>query len=59
MRYIVKALITFNDYEGLEINPKNKSTTRKVGDIFTCTKDRYLYLKERKAVVLMGINKRE
>ena len=57
MKYIVKSLITFNDYEGLEVKPENKSITRKAGDIFTCTKDRYLYLKERNAVVLMGINK--
>ena len=32
---------------GLEVNPENKSIIRKTGDIFTCTKDRYLYLKEK------------
>lgn len=56
--FVVKSLIDFNDYEGEEINPtKNNFVERKTNDIFLCTKERYLKLKEHGAVMLYGINK--
>lgn len=57
-RYIVKALIYFDDYEGKEITDNESAKKRKAGDIFQCYKKRYEYLKNKNAVVLMGINKR-
>lgn len=55
--YVVKALVNFNDYEGKEINPSNSFVERKISDTFNCTKERYEHLKEKKLVVLVGINK--
>ena len=55
--FVVKSLIDFNDYEGKEPTPDTKFIERKVNDIFLCTKERYLQLKEHNAVMLYGINK--
>lgn len=57
--YVVKSLISFDDYEGLEVKPENPKIKRNINDIFNCTKERYEYLKENKAVELVGINKIE
>ena len=57
--YIVKSLISFDDYEGLEVKPENPRIKRNINDIFNCTKERYEYLKENNAVELVGINKIE
>ena len=56
-RYIVKAVMQFDDYQGKEISPENPKLTRNIGDIFRCNKDRYLYLKSRNLVFLVGIDK--
>lgn len=57
MRYIVKVIRDFNDYGGKEINENNKCVQRTKGEIYNCSKDRYLFLKENNVVVLMGIKK--
>lgn len=49
--YNVKAIINFDDIE--------EKVQRKQNDIFKITKERYLYLKEHKAVELIGIDKIE
>lgn len=46
--YTVEALINFNDIED--------NTNRAKGTIFKCTKERYEFLKEQKAVTLLGID---
>ena len=54
--YLVKALINFDDYEGLDANnPANPHIRRDVDVIFNCDKERYEYLKSKNAVMLMGI----
>lgn len=55
--YIVKTIIQFDDYRGLEIIPENPKITRTIGDIFRCNKERYLVLKEKGLVYLVGIDK--
>ena len=56
--FVVKSLIDFNDYGGKETDPsKNQYIERKINDIFECTKERYVELKEHNAVMLYGINK--
>lgn len=53
--YIVKATRNFNDIE--EKNEAGKDTPRIAGEsVWNCTKERYEYLKENNAVVLMGID---
>lgn len=54
--YKVKAIIKFNDYEGKNISSStNAFVARKIGDIFSCTAERYNYLKEHNAVELIEI----
>ena len=53
--YKVKATKVFNDYGGGEIKEGASFTTRKVGEAFECSKERYEYLKEHGAVELMEI----
>lgn len=54
--YKVKAIIKFNDYEGKDVTKaSNGFIFRNVGDIFTCTAERYAYLKEHNAVELVEI----
>lgn len=55
--FVVKSLIDFNDYEGKDTSSQNEYVERKINDIFLCTKERYLQLKEHGAVMLYGINK--
>lgn len=55
--YLVKTLVQFDDYEGLEIKPENPRVQRKINDIFNCTKERYEHLKDLNLVVLVGIEK--
>jgi len=57
--YVVKALVVFDDYEGLETIPENPKTKRNIGDIFNVTKERYEHLKGLNFVVLVGIDKIE
>lgn len=57
--YIVIATREFDDYEGLECKPENHKEHRKKGDVFSCTKERYEYLKSNNAVLLRGIEKAE
>ena len=57
--YLVKALKSFDDYEGKEIKPENTFVHRNLNDEFYCTRERYEYLKEKNAVVLLGIEKKE
>lgn len=58
--YIVKALINFDDYEGLDAtDPQNPHIWRERNSIFNCTKERYEYLDFKKAVKFMGIEKKE
>lgn len=52
--YKVKSLINFNDYNGGEIKG-NDYIIRRKGDVFTCTKERYEYLKEHNAVELVEV----
>ena len=54
--YLVKALRSFDDYEGLDVKEGNPFTKRKQNDFFYCTKERYEYLKENNAVLLEGID---
>ena len=56
-RYIVKVIKSFNDYGGQEIAEENKCIIRNIGDIYSCSKERYLFLKEHEVVILMGILK--
>lgn len=56
-KYVVKTIKDFNDYGGKEVNGKNKYIERKKGDIYSCSKERYLFLKEHEVVILMGILK--
>lgn len=52
--YIVKAIRNFNDVE--EKNEFGLDTPRKAEQsIWNCTKERYEFLKQNNAVVLMGI----
>ena len=55
--FVVKSLIDFNDYEGKEPTPPNEYKERLRDEIFRCTKERYLQLKEHGAVMLYGIDK--
>lgn len=57
--YVVKALINFDDYQGLEINPDNPKVRRNTKDVFNVTKERYEHLKNLNLVVLVGIDKVE
>lgn len=52
--YLVKALINFSDTK--ERTPEGLDTQRKVNDEFYCDKERYLFLKEHNAVMLIGID---
>lgn len=52
--YIVKAIINFNDTA--EKTKEGNDTPRQMNDIFYCDKERYLFLKEHNAVMLMGID---
>ena len=54
---IVKANRDFDDYEGAEVISGNPCVKRKKDEVFCCTKERYLYLKEKKAVRLVGMKK--
>ena len=55
--YLVKATINFNDTQ--EKTELCGDTPRKVGDVFNCTKERYEFLANHNAVVLVGIEKEE
>lgn len=57
--YKVRALIKFNDYEGKDINKGGDFIERKRGDEFTCSAERYNYLKDHNAVELVEIEKVE
>ena len=57
MKYLVRAKINFNDYEGKEIRTDNKYVQRNKGDLFYCNRERYLFLKKHNAVDLMAIEK--
>ena len=53
--YKVKALYDFNDT--VEKNEHGVDTPRKAGiSVWNCTKERYEYLKNHNAVILMGID---
>ena len=54
--YLVKAIIKFDDYEGNDITKPEFKKARQIDDIFYCTKERYEYLKDKNAVLLMGID---
>ena len=56
-RYVVKALKSFNDYEGKECVSTNPCVKRNIGDIFKCTKERCDFLRSKQAVVLVEIEK--
>jgi len=53
--YVVRAKFGFDDYEGLPVEPQNPHVWREKGVPFNCTKERYLYLKSKNAVDLVGI----
>lgn len=55
--YKVRALFGFNDTA--EKTATGGDTPRKIGDIWNCTKERYEFLKDHKAVELVGIDKIE
>lgn len=55
--YLVKAMINFNDT--MEKTQDGKDMPREKNDMFYCNKERYLFLKEHNAVILMGIDKIE
>lgn len=57
--YKVIAKINFTDYLGKETIPSNEHYERNVGDMWNCTKERYLYLLEHNAVDLVEIEKVE
>lgn len=57
--FIVIATREFDDYEGMPCIPENHKEHRKIGDTFYCTKERYEYLNQNKAVLLLGIDKIE
>lgn len=59
--YKVKALISFNDYQGKDINvSSNEFIERKAGESeWWCDAERYLYLKSKNAVELVEIKKEE
>lgn len=58
--YLVKALRLFNDYEGKDVNdPKNTFIVREKDSEFYCTKERFEYLNEKGAVMLLGIDKKK
>ncbi len=52
--YLVKAIIEFNDT--VEKTSDGKDTHRPINDVFYCDKERYLFLKEHNAVMLVGID---
>ena len=52
--YKVRALFSFNDTA--EKNQDGVDTPRKKDDIWNCTKERYEFLKDHNAVVLVGID---
>ena len=53
--YTVKATRGFDDYGGKPTGNGNPFVQRKVNDIFDCTKERYLFLREHGAVELVEI----
>lgn len=53
--YVVQSLIEFDDYEGLECIPTNKSIHRIKGSTFNCTEERAKYLISKGAVKLIEI----
>ena len=55
--YIVRTLVEFDDYQGLEIKPENPKVRRKINENFNCTKERYEHLKNLGLVLLVGIEK--
>ena len=55
--YKVRALFSFNDT--VEKTENGTDTPRKNGDVWNCTKERYEFLKDHKAVELVGIDKIE
>lgn len=57
--YIVKTLVSFDDYQGLEIKPENPKVRRQLNETFTCSKERYEHLKSLGLVLLVGIEKAE
>ena len=57
--YIVKTLVSFDDYQGLEIKPENPKVNRQLNETFTCSKERYEYLKKLGLVLFVGIEKAE
>ena len=59
MNYIVKVIREFDDYGGEKIDASVMHVKRNKGDIFTCSKERYLFLKEHNVVVLRGIERKK
>ena len=57
--YKVKAKIGFTDYLGKEIAPENEHFDRQIGDIWNCSKERYLFLYEHNAVDLVEVEQIE
>lgn len=55
--YIVRVIMNFNDT--VEKNEYGLDTPRKINDTFYCTKERYEFLKEHRAVELLGIEKQQ
>lgn len=53
--YVVKALIDFNDVEEKTETGADTPRTANVS-VWNCTKERYEYLKEKNAVMLVGID---
>lgn len=52
--YKVRALFSFNDTA--EKTEAGTDTPRKKDDVWNCTKERYEFLKDHNAVVLVGID---
>lgn len=59
--YKVRATINFNDYEGKDINNPNNVFVEREANVseWSCSAERYLYLKEHNAVELIEIEKVE
>lgn len=55
--YLVKALRSFDDYEGKEISPENTFVSRKQNEEFYCTEERCQLLKDKGVVMFLGIKK--
>lgn len=59
--YLVRAIKSFNDYDGADVNdPNNQFVKREANKSeWKVTKERYEYLKENNAIMLLGIDKIE